>query len=178
MAIIGLLYKHEAHIRDREYSLEATLNYRTEHSLPVVKGFWQWCEQQCQRNDLTPKNPLTRALKYVMNRVDSLQVFLSDPAVPLDTNHLERCIRPIPMGRRNWLFCWTEVGAELVGIIQSLLGTCRLHGVKPYDYLVDVLQRISEHPASRVIELTPREWKVRFSDNPMLSDLDKRKPTS
>lgn len=173
LAIIGQLYKNEAHIRKKEYSLEATLNYRTEHSLAVVKGFWQWCERQCLRNDLLPKDPLTKALKYAMARVDSLQVFLSDPAVPIDTNHLERCLRPIPMGRRNWLFCWTEVGAQKVGVIQSLMSTCRLHGVDPYVYLVDVLQRISLHPASRVIELTPRIWKEKFSAQPMLSDLDR-----
>lgn len=59
-----------------------------------------------------------------------------------------------------------------MGIIQSLLVTCRLQGIDPYKYLVDVLQRISIHPASRVIELTPREWKTRFADNPLRSDLD------
>jgi transposase len=52
-----------------------------------------------------------------------------------------------------------------------LLVTCRLQGIDPYKYLVDVLQRISSHPASRVLELTPREWKARFADNPMKSDL-------
>ena len=72
---------------------------------------------------------------------------------------------------RYWLFCWTEIGAERVGVIQSLLVTCRLHGIDSYTYLVDVLQRISIHPASRVMELTPREWKTRFADNPMKSDL-------
>jgi len=77
----------------------------------------------------------------------------------------------IPTGKKNWLFCWTEIGAERVGVIQSLLVTCRLQGVDPYTYLVDVLQRISVHPASRVSELTPREWKTRFSDDPMRSDL-------
>ncbi len=98
-------------------------------------------------------------------------MFLSDPDVPIDTNHLERGLRVIPTGRRNWLFCWTEIGAERVAVIQSLLVTCRLHGVDPYAYLVDVLQRISEHPASRVVELTPREWKTRFSHDPMRSVL-------
>jgi hypothetical protein len=126
---------------------------------------------------LLPKAPLTKALKYAMARVASLQVFLSDPAVAIDTNHIERCIRPIPMGRRNWLFCWTEVGAEKVGVIQSLMSTCRLQGVDPYVYLVDVLQRISVHPASRVIELTPRVWKEKFADQPMVSDLDRQKST-
>lgn len=66
---------------------------------------------------------------------------------------------------------WTEIGAQRIGLIQSLLVTCRIQGVDPYTYLVDVLQRISVHPASRVMDLTPREWKVKFSDNPMKSDL-------
>ena len=75
------------------------------------------------------------------------------------------------MGKRNWLFTSTEVGARRVGIIQSLLVTCRLHGVEPYTYLVDVLQRISEHPAKRVRELTPRMWKSLFAHDPLPSVL-------
>jgi hypothetical protein len=58
-----------------------------------------------------------------------------------------------------------------VAVIQSLLVTCKLQGVDPYVYLVDVLQRISEHPASQVIDLTPRVWKTKFSQDPMRSDL-------
>ena len=75
------------------------------------------------------------------------------------------------MGKKNWLFCWTELGAKHVGIMQSLLATCRLHDVDPYDYLVDVLQRIGQHPASKVEELTPRRWKELFASNPLRSDL-------
>ena len=52
------------------------------------------------------------------------------PDVAIDTNHLERAVRPIPMGRKNWLFCWTEVGAEKVGWAQSLIATCGLHDVE------------------------------------------------
>ena len=75
------------------------------------------------------------------------------------------------MGKRNWLFTSTEVGARRVGIIQSLPVTCRLHGVDPYTYLVDVLQRISEHPAKRVRELTPRMWNSLFAHDPLPSAL-------
>ena len=139
----------------------------------MVKAFWAWCDSQCQRHDLLPSNPLSKALKYAMTRVDSLRVFLSDPDVPIDTNHLERALRPIPMGRRSWLFCWTELGAKQVGIIQSLLVTCKLQGINPYTWLVDVLQRISQHPASQAIELTPRVWKEKFADKILKSDLDR-----
>jgi hypothetical protein len=73
------------------------------------------------------------------------------------------------MGRKAWLFCWTEVGAEIVGTIQSLISTCVLHDVDPYTYLVDVLQRIDTHPFSEVEQLTPRLWKEHFADDPLRS---------
>ena len=100
-------------------------------------------------------------------------MFLADPQVPLDTNQLEREIRAIALGRRNWLFCWTEVDAQEVGMIQSLIASCRLQGVDPYVYLVDVLQRIDTHPAFEVHLLTPRLWKQHFAANPLRSDLDR-----
>ncbi|MEJ2239550.1 MAG: IS66 family transposase, partial [Gemmatimonadales bacterium] len=171
LALIGTLYRHEQVIRERRLAGKEKLAYRTEHSEPVVRAFWGWCDDQCHRPDLLPSNPLSKALKYAMARQASLQVFLSDPDVPIDTNHLERGLRPIPLGKKNWLFAWTEIGAERIGLIQSLLVTCRLQGVDPYTYLVDVLQRISEHPASQALDLTPRVWKTKFSHNPMKSDL-------
>jgi transposase len=172
LAYIGRLYEHEAYLRDHSISGEHKLTYRMENSLPVVEAFFNWCHEQRQRIDLVNSNPLSQALAYTMKRVQSLKVFLTDPDIPLDTNHLERALRVIPMGRRNWLFSWTEMGAEQVGIIQSLLVTCTLHNVNAYDYLVDVLQRVSTHPASRVEELTPRVWKERFASNPLRSDLE------
>ena len=92
--------------------------------------------------------------------------------MPVDTNHLEREIRPIPMGRKNWLFCWAELGAEHVGLILNLISTCKLEGIVPHTYLADVLLRVSEHPTSRVDELTPRLWKEQFGQQPMRSVLD------
>ena len=171
LALIGALYRHERVIRERKLAGERKLAYRSEHSEPIVKAIWGWCDEQCHRPDLLPPSLLAKALKYARARHASLEVFLSDPDVPIDTNHLERGLRPIPLGRRNWLFAWTEIGAERIGLIQSLLVTCRLQGVDPYTYLVDVLQRISEHPASDVIDLTPRVWKTKFSANPIRSDL-------
>ena len=170
--IIGLLYRHEDIIKQKSLSGKEKLDYRTEHMLPVVQAFWKWCEHQCQRGDLLPKEKISKALKYAMGRQTALQVFLSDPDVPLDTNHVERELRVIPMGRRNWLFAWTEIGAQRIAIIQSLLVTCKLHNIDPYVYLVDVLQRVSQHPSSKVEELTPRLWKEKFSDQPMRSILD------
>jgi len=171
--IIGLLYQHEQIIKKKGLVDQEKQDYRSNHMAPVVHAFWGWCDQQCYRHDLLPSDRLTKALKYAMNRRAELQVFLSDPQVPLDTNHVERELRVIPMGRRNWLFAWTEIGAERIAIIQSLLVTCKLHNVDPYVYLIDVLQRVSQHPANKVHELTPRLWKELFTDNLLRSDLDK-----
>jgi transposase len=172
LTLIGKLYRVEAQIKDQGLIGEKKLKVRSEQSLPVVDAFFAWCYEQRQRLDLVKSNPLAKTLTYVTDREHQLRVFLSDPNVQIDTNHLERALRVIPMGRKNWLFAWTEIGVEQIGIIQSLLVTYRLHDINPYTYLVDVLQRVSEHPASKVEELMPANWKKKFSGNPMRSDLD------
>lgn len=171
LEMIGQLYAHQKACAPKKMPPEKVHAYRQKHSLPVVDEFFAWCRGQRQRVDLLPSDPFTKAIEYASKREKALRVFLSDPAVPLDTNHIERALRVIPMGRKNWLFCSTEIGAEYVGIIQSLIVTCRMHNVDPYTYLVDVLQRVGQHPANRVAELTPRNWKQRFEANPLLSDL-------
>jgi len=168
---IKALYAIEEQIRERKLSGEAKQLHRLTHSKPLVEKFFDWLDRELARQDFTPSNPYIQALNYVRERRFGLEVFLTDPDVPIDTNHIERALRVIPMGRKAWLFCWTELGAKQVGIIQSLIVTCRLHHIDPYTYLVDVLQRVAEHPACRVAELTPRLWKQHFADAPMRSDL-------
>lgn len=173
---IAKLYQNEESIKIQGLTGEKKRQYRLGHSKPVVSDFFQWCRDQLEQGGLLPSDPLTKALNYVLSREASLTVFLEDPDVQPDTNHLERALRPIPMGKKNWMFCWTELGAEHLGIIQSLISTCKLHDLNPYTYLVDVLQRISQHPASEVANLTPRLWKTRFADNPLRALIDPRHP--
>lgn len=168
---IGALYEVEEHIRERKLSAKGKREHRLEYAKPIVEQFFAWVNQQFESQGLLPSNPFTKALAYARERRCGLEVYLTDADVPIDTNHLERALRVIPMGRKNWNFCWTELGAQHVGIVQSLIVTCRLHQVDPYDYLVDVLQRVAEHPASRVHELTPRLWKSHFAANPLRSPL-------
>lgn len=168
---IAALYAVEEQIRDKKLKGEAKRLHRLTHSKPIVEAFFAWIDEQIECRALLPANPMTKALAYARERRAGLEVFLTDADVPIDTNHLERALRAIPMGRKAWLFCWTEVGARHVGVMQSLIVTCRLHGVDPYTYLVDVLQRVGQHPAARVAELTPRLWKQHFAASPLRSDL-------
>jgi hypothetical protein len=161
------IYTHEEAIRSQKLEGEKKLAHRAERTRPLVEDFFAWLREELSASALLPTNPFTKAAHYAMARRAGLEVFLTDPEVPIDTNHLERTLRVIPMGRKNWLFCWSELGAHQVGTVQSLLTTCVLQGVDPYTYLVDVLQRISVHPQARVAELTPRLWKEHFADAPL-----------
>lgn len=168
--LIGALYEEEAKLRGK--SDEKRLEKRGLRCKTIVDEFFAWLQAELAERVLLPSNPFTEAANYALDREQALRVFLEYPNVPIDTNHLEREIRPIALGRKNWLFCWTEVGAQAVGIYQSLLATCRLQGVDPYTYLVDVLQRVETHPAAEVALLTPRLWKEHFAENPLRSALD------
>ncbi len=162
---IADLYQVEEKIR--HLAPEKRQAKRAVHSKPIVEIFFEWLREVQAEQALLPSSPFTKALAYALEREKALKVFLENPEVPLDTNHLERQIRPVAVGRKNWMFCWTEIGAKYAGIAQSLLSTCILHDVDPYTYLVDVLQRIETHPAAKVAELTPRLWKEKFAADPI-----------
>ena len=170
--LIRPLYRIETAIKKQGLEGDEKTIYRVLHAKPVVDKFFAWVSEQLKEETLLPSNRLSKALNYVNKRKEALTIFLTDPDVPIDTNELERALRVIPMGRKNWLFCWTEVGAEYVGIFQSLIVTCKMHGIDPYTYLVDVLQRVATHPQNEIQQLTPKNWKENFADNPLRSDLE------
>jgi transposase len=171
---IRALYEEEGKIGARHLDEVKRLELRAKHCKPIVDEFFEWVKTTLEQHVLLPSNPFTKAAEYALAREGPLNVFLEYPDVPIDTNHLEREIRPIAVGRKNWMFCWTEVGAQCVGIFQSLIATCRLQGIDPYTYLVDVLQRVEDHPVSDVAALTPRLWKERFAADPLRSVIDRR----
>jgi hypothetical protein len=174
LGTIGEIYDAEAVIQGKSPSPEKIVAHRAEEVRPIVDRFFDSLRTEMDEGIWLPTNPFRKAASYALSREKSLRVFLEYPGVPMDTNHLERAIRPIAVGRKNWMFCWTEIGAKYVGIIQSLISTCRVHGIDPYTYLVDVLQRIDTHLAKDVAWLTPRLWKERYAENPLQSEIDRR----
>ena len=167
--LIGSLYHQEGLCKKQQGDVRI---WRQQQCRPIVESFFAWVDEQRRRTDLLPKEPLSKALNYAFARRTGLMYFLDDPLLALDTNALERALRPIPMGRKNWMFCWTELGAERLAVIQTLLASCRMHEVNPSIYLIDVLQRIQTHPDKDILQLTPRVWKTLFAENPMRSVVD------
>jgi transposase len=169
---IGKIYHNEKYILDKKLNDKNKLLYRVEHSKPLVDQFFNWLEITLGEYVLLPSNTFTEAANYSLLRQEALKVFLQYPDVQIDTNHEEREIRSIAMGRKNWNFCWTEIGAKYVGVMQSLIRTCVLHQVNPYHYLVDVLQRIDLVKKKEVKLLTPRLWKIHFQHSRLRSDIE------
>lgn len=89
-----------------------------------------------------PQSPIGKAIGYALNQWGTLEAYLDDGRLCIDNNHAERAIKPFVMGRKNWLFSDTQQGAKSSGIIYSLIETCKLHGVNPYEYLRIVLEKI------------------------------------
>lgn len=172
IAEIRELYRIEDEIRDKKLTCDKKLAYRKGHSKPIVDRLFVWMKEQAKDKALLPKSPFTKALSYALKREEKFNVFLSDPEVAPDTNHLERQLRGVAMGRRNWLFCSTEIGAKYIGVFNSLILTCRLHDIDPKVYLIDVLQRIDTHPANEIEKLTPRLWKELFAQNPIPAPIE------
>ena len=170
--LIGDLYCNEDKIRNQGFQEQDKYLYRQKHSKPVTEKFFTWLTDTLNKKLLLPSNRFTKAANYALNRKEALLVFLRFPEVPLDTNSEERQNRCIAMGRKNWNFCSSELGAFYVGVIQSILRTCLLQGVNPWHYLVDVLQRIQGHPPQEIALLTPRLWKEHFAKNRLKSTLE------
>lgn len=126
---------------------------------PIIDSLRLWLEVQLPQ--LPGRGNLAEAIRYALSRWDGLTRFLHDGRIELDTNPVERAIRPVALGRKNHLFAGSDGGGERWAILCSLIETCKLNDVEPYAYLRDVLQRMVDgHPINRLDELLPWTWNA------------------
>jgi transposase/uncharacterized protein YukE len=157
---IGALYDIERRITGQ--SAEVRASVRETHSRPKVEAFRVWAEQQLTR--IPGKSDLAKAFRYGLSRWSSFCLFLQDGRVSIDNNAAERALRPIGIGRKNWLFAGAESGAETLARAMTLIETAKMNGVNPQTYLTDILDRIHDHKINRLDELLPWNWRPRDSD--------------
>lgn len=153
LGYIGRLYDVER--RTRELSPRDRQERRGLESRPILEQMKQWMQAQV----ILPKSPIAVAMGYVLGGWEALTRYVEDGDLSIDNNECERDIRPVAVGRKNWLFAGSDEGGRRAAILYTLVLSCRKSGVNPFDYLRDVLLRVSRHPASRVEELIPRNWK-------------------
>ncbi|HEX6687788.1 MAG TPA: IS66 family transposase [Solirubrobacterales bacterium] len=151
---IGRLYDIEREITGQ--SAERRRDVRRTRSRPHVDGFRTWCERQLA--GIPAKGDLARAMRYALKRWDAFTLFLEDGRVAIDNNPAERAIRPVALGRRNWLFAGSDAGGETLADAMTIIETTKLSGLDPEAYLADVLARINDHLVTRLDELLPWNW--------------------
>ena len=151
---IAALYAVEATIRGQPP--EIRLRVRQAQSVPLFAGLKGWLEQTLAR--ISGKTDLAVAIRYALTRWNALTLVLRDGRACLDNNAAERAMRPMTLGRKNWLFAGADAGGERAAAIYSLTETAKLNMLDPEDYLRQVLERIAEHPVKRVHELLP--WRM------------------
>ena len=152
---IAKLYMIEKTIRGQSAAARRTA--RQERSKPLVHDLKTWFDHQLTR--LSGKSLTAEAIRYALHHWDGLTSFLEDGRIELDTNIVERSIRPLVINRKNALFAGHDEGAENWACIASLVETCKLHGVDPQAYFADLLTRlVNLWPASRLDDLMPWNW--------------------
>jgi transposase len=151
---IGALYDIESRIAGQ--SADTRLAVRQAQSRPKVEAFRAWAEAQLAR--IPVKGDLASAFRYALGRWPAFCLFLDDGRVAIDNNAAERALRPIGIGRKNWLFAGADTGAETLARAMTIIETAKLNGLNPQAYLADVLERINDHKINRLDELLPWNW--------------------
>jgi transposase len=148
------LYEIEQQVR--EFSAEERQRIRQLRARPLADRFHAWL--QLQRQKTTEGTAIAKAIDYSLGRWQALMRFLDDGALPIDNNWVENRIRPIAIGRSNWLFAGSLRAGKRAAAVMTLIQSARLNGHDPYRYLKDVLERLPTQPASRIGELLPHSW--------------------
>jgi transposase len=131
---------------------------RQDQSKPIVEALRIYLEEK--RNDFPRTHDLHKAINYMLKRWTAFTLFLDDGRVCLSNNAAERALRGIALGRRSWLFCGSDRGGQRAAAVYSLIVSCKMNDVDPHAWLADVLERIAAHPAHRIDELLPWNWKM------------------
>ncbi len=148
-------------------SPEERLKIREEKQTPIIEELIETIKKKLIEGKILPKSKLREAIGYFCSLIPYLKNYTRHPFSRLDNNVAERAIRPIAIGRKNWLFFGSIDGGEAGAILLSLVQTCRGLGINPREYLEDIMRRIMSHPANRLYELLPDEWlKQRHSISP------------
>jgi transposase len=163
LAWISLLYDVEREAKGRgigDYDAFVALRHelRAERSRPIFEKFHAWLEAEWPR--VLPKSPIGEAFQYALNHWAALTRPLEAGFLELDNGASERALKPVAIGRRNWLFAGSDRGGQTAAVLMSLCTTCKDLGIDPQAYLRDVLDRVSTHPARRIEELLPDRWQA------------------
>jgi hypothetical protein len=144
------VYGYEA--ETKAMTPERRLAHHQRHSAPVLEQLQRWIEEQFQQRRVEPNSALGKAFSYLQRHWDGLTQFLSQRHAPLDSKAVERALKRVVLHRKNALFFRTEHGAAVGDILMSVIETCRVNGIRAWEYLLQVLRN------SRAVREDPSRW--------------------
>jgi hypothetical protein len=156
MEEIQKLYIIERICKEQQLNFAEVKEVRGIKAVPILKNMGLWLQQQYVQ--VLPQSAIGKAIAYSLQRWERLSAYVNDGKLNIDNNPVENSIRPIALGRKNYLFAGSHEAAKRSGMLYSLLGTCKMHGIEPYAWLKDVLRRIADHPVNKVNELLPHRY--------------------
>jgi len=157
LALFGQLYALERKIKDEGLTNQEALILRQQEAMVVLKALKEWMLAEYPK--VLPQSPRGNAMAYFLKRWDKLIVYTTDASLKIDNNPVENAVRPLTIGRKNYLFAGSHDAAQRAAMIYSLFATCRYHNVNPYDWLKDILERMHLYTTSNMADLLPQNWK-------------------
>jgi transposase len=170
LTVFQKLYAIERVAKTSNYSEEQLLQIRQQQAQPILKDFFIWMEEQ--QYQVLPKSPIGKAIAYLLNRKEGMQHYLSDARLHIDTNPIENAIRPIAIGRKNYLFAGSHKAAQRAAMFYSFFACCKMQNIDPSEWLLDVMQRINEHPVNQIETLLPHLWTKKNTSTPSTTDIE------
>lgn len=151
------LYKVEEKARSQGLNAEQRLELRLKESKPIFDQLEAWLRAEYQ--NVTPSSAIGKAIQYALNRWNNMTVFLTNGQIEIDNNLVENIIRPVAIGRKNYLFAGNHEAAQRTAMLYTFFSACKHHGIDPEKWLNDVLHRIHDQKISQLDELMPQNWK-------------------
>lgn len=156
MEEIQKLYAIERTCKEQSLTIEQWAEVRLQKSIPLLDSLGKWMKEQYMY--VTPKSPIGKALAYSIQRWKRLSLYTENGMLNIDNNPVENSIRPVAVGRKNYLFAGSHDAAQRSAMLYSLLGSCKMHQVEPHAWLREVLECINDHPINRITELLPQNF--------------------
>lgn len=159
LRVIGQLYALERRVKEEGLPPDEIRTIREKQAYPLIREFERWVEETA--NSVTPQSALGKAVRYAYALYPRLSRYVMDGRYRIDNNLAENAVRPLALGRKNYLFCRSHEAACHTAIVYSLLGTCRLWEIDPLRWLTDVFTRIQDCSVKHLEELLPHKWTPR-----------------
>lgn len=153
---IQQLYAIERKATEEQLSDVDVLKLRQQEAIPILEALGKWMQQAY--TEVLPRSAIGKALAYSIERWTQLMIYTTDGKLNIDNNPVERAIRPVAIGRKNYLFAGSHEAAQRSAMLYSLMGTCKLQEINPFDWLRDILEKVAQYPINKISDLLPYNW--------------------